>query len=81
MLFRAEAAALRRMERKTVSAFDHVVVVSEQERVKLTGGARSVLVCPNGREPSSVLPDAPGTTVAFVAGPWGGPPTWMPRCG
>jgi glycosyltransferase involved in cell wall biosynthesis len=67
MLFRAEAAALRRMERKTVSAFDHVVVVSEQERVKLTGGARSVLVCPNGREPSAVLPDAPGATVAFVA--------------
>ena len=32
LLFRAEAAALRRMERRTVGAFDHVVVVSEQER-------------------------------------------------
>ncbi len=65
--FRAEAVALRRMERRTVGAFDHLVVVSEQERVRLTAGARSVLVCPNGREPSEVLPDAPDPTVAFVA--------------
>ena len=56
------------MERRTVGAFDHVVVVSEQERARLTAGARSVLVCPNGREPSAVLPDAPdATVVAFVA--------------
>ena len=67
LLFRAEAAALRRMERRTVGAFDHVVVVSEQERARLTPGARSVLVCPNGREPSEVLPDAPDPVVAFVA--------------
>jgi polysaccharide biosynthesis protein PslH len=67
LFFRAEAAALRRMERQTIGAFDHVVVVSEQERARLTAGARSVLVCPNGREPSVVLPEAPGPTVAFVA--------------
>jgi polysaccharide biosynthesis protein PslH len=67
LLFRAEAAALRRMERQTVGAFDHVVVVSEQERARLTPGARSVLVCPNGREPSDVLPEAPDPVVAFVA--------------
>jgi glycosyltransferase involved in cell wall biosynthesis len=67
MLFRAEAAALRRMERKTVGVFDHVLVVSEQERAKMPTGARSVLVCPNGREPSSVLPEARDATVAFVA--------------
>lgn len=67
VLFRAEAAALRRMERRTVGAFDHVVVVSELEREKLSPGARSVLVCPNGREPSVVLPEAPDPTVAFVA--------------
>jgi glycosyltransferase involved in cell wall biosynthesis len=67
LLFRAEAAALRRMERQTVGAFDHVVVVSEQERGRLTPGARSVLVCPNGREPSEVLPDARDPVVAFVA--------------
>jgi len=67
MFFRAEAAALRRMERRTIGEFDHVVVVSEQERTRLSAGARSVLVCPNGREPSMVLPDAPDATVAFVA--------------
>ena len=55
------------MERRTIGGFDHVVVVSEQERARLPAGARSVLVCPNGREPSAVLPDAPDATVAFVA--------------
>ena len=67
LFFRGEAAALRRMERRTVGAFDHVVVVSEQERARLGLGARSVLVCPNGREPSAILPDAPDPIVAFVA--------------
>jgi glycosyltransferase involved in cell wall biosynthesis len=50
-----------------VGEFDHVIVVSDQERARLAAGDRSVLVCPNGREPSAVLPDAPGATVAFVA--------------
>ena len=68
LLFRAEAAALRRMEQRTLGRFDRVVVVSEQERARLgPEGLRSVLVCPNGREPSAVLPEAPGPTVAFVA--------------
>ncbi|HEX4127538.1 MAG TPA: glycosyltransferase family 4 protein [Acidimicrobiales bacterium] len=67
LLFRAEAAALRRQERRTIGTFDHVVVVSEQERGRLTAAARSVLVCPNGREPSAVLPPSPEPTVAFVA--------------
>lgn len=66
-LLHAEAAALRRMERQTIGAFDHVVVVSERERARLGSHARSVLVCPNGREPSAVLPDASEATVAFVA--------------
>jgi glycosyltransferase involved in cell wall biosynthesis len=64
---RAEAAALRRMERRTITRFDHVAIVSEQERTRLPDGARSVLVCPNGRDPSAVLPPAPDPTVAFVA--------------
>jgi glycosyltransferase involved in cell wall biosynthesis len=64
---RAEAAALRRMEGRTIGQFDHVVVVSEQERARLPAGVRSVLVCPNGKEPSAVLPASPGSTVAFVA--------------
>ncbi len=67
LLFRAEAAALRRMERRTIGSFDDVVVVSEQERTRLSPDARSVLVCPNGREPSAVLGEAPDPTVAFVA--------------
>jgi glycosyltransferase involved in cell wall biosynthesis len=64
---RAEVAALRRMERRTIKRFDHVAVVSEQERTRLPDGAHSVLVCPNGRDPSAVLPPAPDPTVAFVA--------------
>jgi polysaccharide biosynthesis protein PslH len=67
LFFRSEAAALRRMERRTIGSFDSVVVVSEQERARLSPGARSVLVCPNGREPSALLPDAAEPTVAFVA--------------
>jgi polysaccharide biosynthesis protein PslH len=67
LAYRAEAAALRRMERRTIGKFDHVVVVSEQERARLPAGARSVLVCPNGREPTSVLPPAGDPVVAFVA--------------
>lgn len=65
--FRAEAAALRRMERRTIGRFDHVVTVSERERTRLPDGVRSVLVCPNGRDPSAVLPPAHDPTVAFVA--------------
>jgi polysaccharide biosynthesis protein PslH len=67
LFYRSEAAALRRMERRTIGGFDHVIVVSEKERARLAPGARSVLVCPNGREPSAVLPEAPDPTVAFVA--------------
>jgi glycosyltransferase involved in cell wall biosynthesis len=64
---RAEAAALRRMERRTIGRFDHVAIVSEQERKRLPANVRSVLVCPNGRDPSEVLPPAPDPVVAFVA--------------
>ena len=64
---RVEASALRRMERRTIRRFDHVVVVSEQERKRLPHGANSVLLCPNGRDPSAVLPPAPDPAVAFVA--------------
>ena len=67
VFFHAEAAALRRMERRTIGNFDHVVVVSEKERSRLVTAPRSVLVCPNAREPSAVLPEASEPTVAFVA--------------
>lgn len=66
-LLRVESVALRRMERKTIGEFDHVVVVSQEEEERLNGRVRSVLVCPNGREPTAVLPEAPEATVAFVA--------------
>jgi glycosyltransferase involved in cell wall biosynthesis len=64
---RAEAAALRLLERRAIKRFDHVAIVSEQERNRLPDGARDVLVCPNGRDPSAVLPPAADPTVAFVA--------------
>ena len=66
--YRAEAAALRRMERRTIGHFDHVVVVSEKERREVGAGGRARswsartavsrrLCCPSRAEP----------TVAFVA--------------
>jgi glycosyltransferase involved in cell wall biosynthesis len=67
VLYRAESVALRRMERRTLRAFDQVVVVSEKERSRLPMSPPSVLLCPNGREPAGVLPAADHPTVAFVA--------------
>jgi glycosyltransferase involved in cell wall biosynthesis len=67
VFYRAESMALRRMEGRTIGAFDHVIVVSEKERTRLPAYSGSVLVCPNGREPSGLLPEATSPTVAFVA--------------
>jgi len=64
---RAEAAALRRVERRTLGDFDHVLVVSQKEKARLPDVARSVLVCPNGREPAGLLPASTTRTVAFIA--------------
>jgi polysaccharide biosynthesis protein PslH len=63
----AEATLLRRLERRTLGDFDHVIVVSEKEKERLPDVARSVLVCPNGREPAGLLPVATTPTVAFIA--------------
>jgi glycosyltransferase involved in cell wall biosynthesis len=65
--YRAEAKALRHMESHTIADFDHVIVVSEKEKTRLPAYAGSVLICPNGREPSGLLPEATTPTVAFVA--------------
>jgi glycosyltransferase involved in cell wall biosynthesis len=65
--YRAESKALRRMESRTIADFDHVIVVSEQEKTRLPAYGGSVLICPNGREPSGLLPEATTPTVAFVA--------------
>jgi glycosyltransferase involved in cell wall biosynthesis len=67
LLSRVEAMALRRNERNSLGDFDHVIVVSEKEKERLPAGARSVLVCPNGREPEGLLADATTPTVAFIA--------------
>jgi glycosyltransferase involved in cell wall biosynthesis len=67
LLYHAESMALRRMERRTVGDFDHVIVVSEKEKARLPATRGSVLICPNGREPSGLLPEATTPTVAFVA--------------
>jgi glycosyltransferase involved in cell wall biosynthesis len=66
LLLRAEAAALRALERKVIQQFDTVVVVSERERHRLpvTG---SVVVCPNGRDPTGPLSPASTPTVIFVS--------------
>jgi glycosyltransferase involved in cell wall biosynthesis len=65
--YRAESMALRHMEARTITDFDHVIVVSENEKARLPSFGGSVLVCPNGREPSDLLPEATAPTVAFVA--------------
>jgi len=64
---RVEAAALRRVERRTLGDFDHVLVVSQKEKARLPDVARSVLICPNGREPVGLLPASTTRTVAFIA--------------
>jgi polysaccharide biosynthesis protein PslH len=67
LLYRMEAAALRAMERKVLSAFDPVLVVSTPERSRLPGDGGKVLVCPNGQDPPVLLPEAASPVVAFVA--------------
>jgi glycosyltransferase involved in cell wall biosynthesis len=66
LLYRAEAAALRALERKAVAQFDTLVVVSERERERLPATA-PVVVCPNGRDPTGPLEPASTPTVAFVS--------------
>jgi polysaccharide biosynthesis protein PslH len=62
-----EAAALRRLERRSFADFDHVVVVSESDRVRLPAPPRDVVVCPNGWETGSPLPPSDEAVACFVA--------------
>ena len=64
---RAEAFALRRLERRALAHFDVATVVSEVDRRRLPGPAAEVLVCPNGLEPAAALPPADGPVAIFVA--------------
>jgi polysaccharide biosynthesis protein PslH len=69
LMAHVEARALVAMERAVIPSFDTVVVVSEKEQARLPGGARQVLVCPNGRDPDPAgpLPPSPHPTAVFVA--------------
>lgn len=66
-LYRAEAGALRRLERRAPATFDAITVVSEADRRRLPTSA-GALVVPNGWTPTDApLPGAPEPVAAFVA--------------
>jgi glycosyltransferase involved in cell wall biosynthesis len=62
-----ESVLLRRLERKGAERADLVMVVSEQDRQRLPGNPREVLVCPNGWDPGEALPASSEPVAAFVA--------------
>lgn len=64
---RLEAAALRRLERSCITAFDAVTVISRTDRDRLPATAEKVLVCPNGCDLAPLLPPAGSPVAAFVA--------------
>jgi glycosyltransferase involved in cell wall biosynthesis len=64
---RIESIALRRLERRALTEYDHVVVVSDVDRARLPAAHHDVVVCPNGWEPTGPLPAAEGPTASFVA--------------
>jgi polysaccharide biosynthesis protein PslH len=63
----AEAIILRRLERRATAWCDVVVVVSDQDRNRLPGRPRELLVCPNGWDPRMPLAPTSEPNVAFVA--------------
>ncbi|MCZ3388526.1 MAG: glycosyltransferase family 4 protein [Actinomycetia bacterium] len=62
-----ESVLLRRLEKKGAERADLVLVVSEEDRQRLPGRPREVLVCPNGWDPGEVLPASTEPVAAFVA--------------
>ena len=64
--YRLEAAALRRLERRVLTEFDVVSVVSEADRSRLPGGSRAI-VAPNGWDPGPAPAPAADPVAAFVA--------------
>ena len=67
LLFRAEAHAIRRLERRACATFDAVMTVTEADRARLPPTRGDLLVCANGWEPGPLLPPASDPVVAFVA--------------
>ena len=66
-LARLESLLLRRLERRAAADADLVTVVSEQDRERMPGVPRELLVCPNGWDPTTALPPASTPTAVFVA--------------
>ena len=66
-LARLESLLLRRLERRAAADADLVTVVSEQDRDRMPGMPRELLVCPNGWDPTTALPPASAPTAVFVA--------------
>ncbi|MBA2625519.1 MAG: glycosyltransferase [Acidimicrobiia bacterium] len=63
----AEAAGVRRLERRLLGRASVVSVVSENDRHRLPGAARRVVVCPNGVDPAPPLPTSEERLAVFVA--------------
>lgn len=66
-LARLEAVLLRRLERRSIEQADVVMVVSENDRARLPGRPRELLVCPNGWDPGLPLPPSSAPVAVFVA--------------
>jgi glycosyltransferase involved in cell wall biosynthesis len=67
-LLLAEAATVRRLERRLLRVADVVSVVSETDRARLPPTRGRVIICPNGREHVELLPwRSKEPTVVFVA--------------
>lgn len=67
LAMRAEAGALRQLERRALGRFDLATVVSQVDRDRMPGTGAEIMVCPNGVELAGTLPPAPGPVAAFVA--------------
>lgn len=66
-LARLESVLLRRLERRAAERADVVLVVSEQDRDRMPGRPREILLCPNGWDPTEPLPPAAEPVAVFVA--------------
>jgi len=62
-----EAPLLRRRERLGAEQADLVTVVSRNDAERMPGQPRELLVCPNGWEPTELLPPSDQPVAVFVA--------------
>jgi polysaccharide biosynthesis protein PslH len=62
-----ESVLLRRVERRAANRADVVMVVSDQDRNRMPGSPRELLVCPNGWDPGVPLPPSEAPLAVFVA--------------